>query len=66
MGLTWTVEILAWSLSGTDEAAPQAVIILLNVLNIFQVTIGAIPFEVGGEGEKRWGTDRFCCRTCRA
>ncbi len=38
MGLTWVVEILAWSLSGTDQAAPQAVIIVLNLLNIFQVT----------------------------
>ncbi len=37
MGLTWTAEIAAWSLSDRDKPAPQIVIVVFNVLNIFQV-----------------------------
>ena len=37
MGLTWSVEVLAWFLSSDDAPAPQAVIIVLNMLNICQV-----------------------------
>lgn len=43
MGLTWSVEILAWFLSGTEERAPEGVIIALNMLNVCQ---GPIVFYV--------------------
>jgi hypothetical protein len=36
MGLTWAIEILAWVLSDNNTPAPQAIIILLNLMNIFQ------------------------------
>ena len=37
MGLTWSVEVLAWFLSTEETPAPEAVIIVLNTLNISQV-----------------------------
>ena len=36
MGLTWTLEVLNYFLSTEDKQAPQALVILFNVLNIFQ------------------------------
>ena len=43
MGLTWSVEILAWLLSGDEERAPEGVIVALNMLNVCQ---GPVVFYV--------------------
>ncbi len=37
MGLTWCLEVLAWMLSSADQPAPAAIIVVMNLLNIFQV-----------------------------
>ncbi len=53
MGLTWGLEVVAWFLSDKDRPAPKALIMALNVTNIFQGIVIFVVFTMKHEVAKK-------------
>lgn len=53
MGLTWSLEVLAWFLSGTDHPAPEGLIVAFNITNIFQGIIIFLVFTLKPETSRK-------------
>lgn len=58
MGLTWIIEVVAWFLSEDVAPPPEALVIVLNIMNIFQVNCHVrsldLPYSICKAGTHRF------------